>query len=159
MPYLIDWLYFVSILITGCAPSYISYKILQNDHASYILPQSHTELPENAIFHTVSYLFSWINFFVNTSLDYEVRSCYLIDISNSRYIIMISSFVHLSKNAWIIFLLPLKALLYGTRQPFWVQNSALLVTGHLTNTFPLVMLDYRWWNLWSTCWKTYCQQK
>ena len=103
--------------------------------------------------------FHGLFFFVNTSLDYEVGSCYLIDISNSRYIIMISSFVHLNKNALIIFLLPLKALLYGTRQPFWVQNSALLVTGHLTNTFPLVMLDYRWWNLWSTCWKTYCQQK
>ena len=48
----------MAVFWSKCAhPPIKPYKILQNDHASYILPQSHTKLPENVISPTISYSF------------------------------------------------------------------------------------------------------
>ena len=92
----------------GAHPPTKSYKILQNDHATSIVPQSHTKLPENAISLTISNFFYFHGLkciFINISM--KQKYYYLIDISDSRHITMIISFIHLSKNVLIIFYTPM----------------------------------------------------
>ena len=79
------------------------------------------------------------------------KDCYLIDICNSRHILVISSFIHLSKNVLIIFCTPIggpfmrnKTTILSSQFSVARDRSLLFLSNHLTNRFPQMMLDYPW---------------
>ena len=145
----------------GAHPLTKSYKILQNDHASYILPQSQTKLPENAISPTISYffLFSWVKiyfykYFLGPWSRKIVTSLIYLILGTSQWSVPLFPWVKMS---WSFFVLLLEALLCTTilNSKFSTACgwSPLYLSSHLTNTLPLVMLDYQWWHIWSTYWR------
>ena len=77
------------------------------------------------------FLFSWVKiyfykYFLGPWSRKIVTSLIYLILGTSQWSVPLFPWVKMS---WSFFVLLLEALLCTTRQPFWVQNSALLVTG------------------------------
>ena len=159
MYYLIHWDYFV----IGYPPS---YKVLQNPTKMTIPPifsYNHTLncLKMLYLLQSTFFYFHGLKFIFIFCWTIKQKDCYLIDIYNSKHIITISSFIHLSKSVLIIFCTPIggsfmcnETTILSSKFSAACDLSSLCVSSHLTNTFPLMMLDFRSWHIWSTYWRT-----